>query len=223
MITPNYKLESEKLKQGYNYVIGIDEAGRGCLAGPVVAAAVLLDPVSVKNKANAWYKDIRDSKLLSAEKRFILEQLIKDNSITWGVGEVPHNIVDNINIHNATLLAMTKAVNSFKKTLERFDAHGTESKSHLLIDGKFILQGLEEAQYLTQEAIVGGDAKVLSISAASILAKTHRDRLMVKLHQKFPEYNFAKHKGYATLEHRIAVKTYGLSSVHRLSFCSNIV
>jgi len=220
---PNYKLERQSLANGYSYVAGTDEVGRGCLAGPVVAAVVALNPVSITDKRNAWHCAVRDSKLLSPEKRFMLEPLIKKNSLGWGVGVVRPDDIDELNIHHATLLAMAKAVQSFRKTLKIFDTHGTPVKLQLLVDGRFTVPGLSQSLVnIEQTAIVDGDASVLSISAASILAKTYRDRLMVKLHHKFPEYEFARHKGYATELHRWAIRKYGLTPVHRLSFCAKI-
>jgi ribonuclease HII len=222
MKIPNYKIERQSLDNGYTYVAGTDEVGRGCLAGPVVAAVVALNPAAITSKRDAWHRDIRDSKLLSPEKRFILEPLIRQNSLGWGVGVVKPNDIDELNIHHATLLAMAKAVQSFRKTLKIFDTHGTPVKLQILVDGRFTIPNLPQFFNIEQTAIVDGDASVLSISAASILAKTYRDRLMVKLHQKFPEYEFARHKGYATELHRWAIRKYGLTPVHRLSFCAKI-
>jgi ribonuclease HII len=220
MKIPNYKIEAEKAAAGFHHVAGVDEVGRGCLAGPVVAAAVLLDPASISRGRKAWHAGVRDSKLLSPEKRFMLEPLIKQYALGWGVGVVAPKKIDALNIHHAGLLAMRLAVDDFKKTLKRFDAHGTGAKLHLLIDGRFIIPNLAGyPRNIQQTAIIDGDASVLSISAASIIAKTYRDRLMVKLHQKFPAYNFARHKGYATPEHRAAIAAHGLTAVHRLSFC----
>jgi ribonuclease HII len=223
MKIPSYKIELDSLASGYNFAAGIDEVGRGCLAGPVVAAVVALDPQSISRSPKRWHKEVRDSKLLLAEKRFMLEPVIKQHSLAWGIGVVSPQFIDELNIHHASLLAMAKAMESFRKTLERFDTHGTKPKLHLLVDGRFTVPHVESLSLdITQTAIVDGDASVLSISAASILAKTYRDRLMVKLHQKFPNYEFAQHKGYATRLHRIAIAKHGLSPIHRLSFCANI-
>ncbi|MES3037713.1 MAG: ribonuclease HII [Bdellovibrionota bacterium] len=223
MKLPNYKIELQHLAQGYNFVAGIDEVGRGCLAGPVVAAVVALDPRAITGKRDTWHRGVRDSKLLSPEKRVILEPLIKRHSLGWGIGVVTPKFIDELNIHHATLLAMSKAGKSFIKVLERFDAHGTSVSVQLLVDGRFTIPNLSNlAINIEQTAIVDGDASVLSISAASILAKTYRDRLMVKLGQKFPRYEFARHKGYGTEVHRQAIQKYGLTSVHRVSFCAKI-
>jgi len=220
MKIPNYKLEQESLVSGYHFVAGIDEVGRGCLAGPVVAAVVALDPRTISRGSTRWHKEVRDSKLLLAEKRFMLEPIIKQHSLAWGIGVVSPQSIDELNIHHATLLAMAKAIVEFRKSLERFDTHGTGSRLRLLVDGRFTVPHLDDLSItIEQTPIVDGDASVLSISAASILAKTYRDRLMVKLHKKFPNYEFARHKGYATRAHRLAIEKYGLSPLHRLSFC----
>ena len=223
MKTPNYKIERESLANGYSFVAGIDEVGRGCLAGPVVAAVVALNPPSISSGPKQWHGEVRDSKLLSADKRFILEPVIKQHSLGWGIGIVSPEFIDELNIHHASLLAMAKAVESFRKTLERFDTHGTRQKLHLLIDGRFTVPNIHNSWLdIEQTPIIDGDARVLSISAASILAKTFRDRLMVKLHRKFPKYEFAQHKGYATRLHRLAIQKHGLTPIHRVSFCANI-
>src|SRR5262249_46414634 len=147
---------------------------------------------------------VRDSKMLLPEKRFMLEPVIKQYSLGWGVGVVSPQDIDELNIHHASLLAMRQAVNDLIKSLEKFDTHGTKAM-HILVDGRFGIPELFSSSYnFQQKAIIDGDVSVVSISAASILAKTFRDRLMVKLHQKFPQYNFARHKGYATKGHRTA-------------------
>ncbi len=207
-VKPNFKLEKTKLASGFSFVVGCDEVGRGSLAGPVVAAAVVLDP-----KQTYKLKEVRDSKQISAEKRFSLERVIKQYSLGFGIGVVSHEVIDQINIHKATLLAMKQAVESLEAKLKV-----SMKQTFIYIDGKFIIPELS----YEQQAVVGGDNKILSVAAASILAKTFRDRLMVKLHDKHPAYNFAQHKGYGTLQHRTAVKRFGVSAVHRLSFCSNI-
>ncbi len=125
MKIPSFKIENNSLSSGYHYVAGIDEVGRGCLAGPVVAAVVALDPASIKRRPSSWHSEVRDSKLLLPEKRFMLEPIIKAHSLGWGIGVVEPKFIDELNIHHASLLAMAKAVGSFRKTLKRFDAHGT--------------------------------------------------------------------------------------------------
>jgi ribonuclease HII len=234
----NFKYEKQKIKKGFSFVIGCDEVGRGCLAGPVVAAAVIL------NLGCKIYdlRGVNDSKVLKSEVREKLDEVIKENSIAWGVGIVGHRVVDKINIHNASLLAMRKAVESLldknKGAIPEFlsasekisgiqkqvvagprrsDALARDgSQTLLVIDGKFIIPNFN----IQQEAVIGGDGKVLSIAAASIIAKVYRDNLMKAFDKHYPLYKLAKHKGYATLEHRTAIKEFGLSPLHRLSFCS---
>lgn len=202
-----FGLEQSLRRKGYEIVIGCDEAGRGALAGPVVAAAVVFDkPVRAD-----WWEKIRDSKKLSPSLRAELASLIIDHAVGFGIGEVLPRVIDEINIHEATLRAMRDAV---RKSLI-----GLSGEMAILVDGKFPVPTFE----CYQQAIVEGDDKVHSISAASILAKVYRDMLMEQMEKEFPGYMFGQHKGYATLEHRKAIKKYGLSPVHRVSFCGNIL
>ena len=247
-----FKYENKKLKQGFCYIIGCDEVGRGCLAGPVVAAAVVFDRLKIKDKG-LRIVEIKDSKLLTAGKREELSENIKTNALVWGVGVVSQEVVDEINIHNATLLAMRKAVEGLiapsgvipsaaeeslfegvttaKGSLHSSDAllGRDDTKNVLLvIDGKFTIPSFDKATEgepklnMEQEAVIGGDNKILSIAAASIIAKVYRDELMRKLHQQYPIYNFAQHKGYGTLFHRTMILQNGLSPIHRKSFCKNL-
>lgn len=210
--------EKKKIQEGFLGVIGCDEVGRGCLAGPVVAAAVIFNCESL-NRINKIDEDlieqIKDSKLLTPKKREELAKFIKESSI-WSIAEVDEKIIDEINIHRASLLAMKKAV---ERLLLPSPAQGDSGQMLIVIDGKFKIPEFN----MKQEAIVGGDNKVLSIAAASIIAKVYRDELMQKLHEQFPEYNFSKHKGYATLHHREMIKKHGLTPRHRLSFCKSFV
>jgi ribonuclease HII len=203
------KYEQQKLRHGFEAVIGCDEVGRGCLAGPVVAAAVVLD-MGAKQK---WFANIRDSKLLTPKKRVELSSLIRAHSLAWGIGAVSPTKIDEVNIHYATLLAMAEAVNQLKGRML------SQGRYLIVVDGKFPIPNLT----LEQEAVVDGDNKVLSVAAASIVAKVYRDEYMVKQHERFPEYSFANHKGYATVAHREAINKHGLTPLHRLSFCANIV
>jgi ribonuclease HII len=205
--------ETKKISEGYSCVVGVDEVGRGSLAGPVVAAAVILD-CSMLNKIDPdLLTQVKDSKQLTAKKREELAGIIRNNFI-YSIGEVPQNIIDEINIHHATLLAIKEALG--KLFLEA--SYKTESV-HVAVDGKFIVPSLN----VSQEAVVDGDAKIFSIAAASIIAKVFRDKLMTVMHSEYPSYNFAQHKGYGTLHHRNAIKNFGLSPVHRLSFCSHLI
>ena len=177
-------------------VAGVDEAGRGPLAGSVVAAAVILDhPHSIIG--------LTDSKKLTAEKRGTLEKQIKQSAIAWAIGEASCTEIDKINILQASLLAMKRAILQL-----------SPMPGQVLIDGNRV----PDIPGLAMRAIVKGDLYEPCISAASILAKQFRDRQMVKLHQQYPQYQFAQHKGYPTRLHRSLLKQYGASPVHRVSF-----
>ena len=175
---------------------GCDEAGRGCLAGPVVAASVIFPP-------DYFNKDINDSKQLSEKKRFTLrEQIIKD-ALSYGVAECSNEEIDRINILQASILAMHRALDMLKVRPE-----------FIIVDGnKF-----HPYNGVPYQTIVKGDAKYLSIAAASILAKTFRDEKMTALSKDFPVYNWDKNKGYPTKEHRLAILQHGVSPLHRLSY-----
>lgn len=179
---------------------GVDEAGRGPLAGPVVAAAVILDP-------RRRIRGIADSKVLAAEVREELELKIKDRSIAWGLGWADAAEIDAINILQATMLAMRRAMLALR-------CH----PAHVIVDGDRCpsLAGLSID--CTIEAVIAGDASVTCIGAASILAKTARDRYMCELAGRFPGYGFEHHKGYGTPEHLAALRRLGPSPVHRRSF-----
>ncbi len=225
--------EKKKIQQGFNLVCGCDEVGRGCLAGPVIAAAVVLDPARLNDRVNRfrWFHSVDDSKRLSSTQREELDGVIKKYALGWAIGMVNPKGIDKINIHHASLEAMRRAVHSLLGQVKN-QSGGIKNnlKSHLgkqlsysdrdvqmfvVIDGKFILPKFD----MKQEAVVDGDAKILSIAAASIVAKVYRDNLMRLLDKKYPGYQFAQHKGYATKVHREAIQRYGLSDVHRSSFC----
>jgi len=175
---------------------GCDEAGRGCLAGPVYAAAVIL-PKDYKNKT------LNDSKQISEKKREILRIEIENEAIAFGVGIVDNHEIDEINILNASFLAMHRAVEQLKTTPEL-----------LLIDGN----RFKPFPNIPHECIIKGDGKFLSIAAASILAKTYRDDFMFSAHKKHPEYSWNNNKGYPTKAHREAIKKNGTTNIHRMSF-----
>lgn len=206
--------EKNKISKGYSYVIGCDEVGRGSLAGPVVAAAVI---INIGHKPQNWYSDVRDSKLLTAASREELAPLIKVNSVAWGIGVVPEKMIDKLNIHNASLLAMRKAIQNL--TIKHSHILENVRMSLVCVDGRFKVPQVS----FTQEAIVDGDNKIFSVACASIIAKVYRDTLMKKLDIRYPHYFFAKHKGYGTKAHVSQIKAHGLSEVHRLSFCGNII
>lgn len=174
---------------------GVDEAGRGPLAGPVIAAAVILDPASP-------IAGIDDSKKLSAARRQNLAGLIRDKALAWAVGRAEVEEIDRLNILQASLLAMARAVAALPITAQ-----------HVLVDGNFC----PEVQ-CTVEAVVDGDASVAAIGAASILAKVARDQEMVLLDSRYPGYGFAQHKGYPTKVHIEALSRLGVSKIHRCSF-----
>ncbi len=180
-------------------VCGIDEAGRGPLAGPVVAAAVILDAA---RPASTYLPGLNDSKKLSEKKRFDLAALIREQAIAWAVAEASVEEIDRLNILNATMLAMQRAVMGLAVAPER-----------ALVDGNRC-----PALPIPVEAVVKGDGKIAAIAAASILAKTVRDAGMLALHAAYPQYGFDRHMGYPTAAHRAALEMHGASPVHRKSF-----
>lgn len=219
MIFSRYKREREILNQNQCLVIGCDEVGVGPVAGPVVAAACILNPESIgeKRSKSKWHYRVRDSKTVNEKEREELEQVIKSNCLAYGLGSVNPEVIDEINIHKASLLAMRKAIENM---LEKFPLiqQGT-GKLFVLVDGRFKIPDLSFSNYeLQQEAIVDGDCQVLSIAAASIIAKVHRDNIMKKIHELVPYYGFDRHKGYNTKAHQRAIKENGVSLYHRKSF-----
>ena len=175
---------------------GTDEAGRGCLAGPVTAAAVILPEIFENYMLN-------DSKQLSEKKRERLKPIIEVESVCFAVKHIYPEKIDSINILNASILAMHKAIESLDKAPE-----------FIIVDGnKF-----KPLNKIPHQTIVKGDSKYLSIAAASVLAKTYRDEYMSKIHEEFPMYNWKQNKGYPTIEHREAIKKYGITKYHRKSF-----
>ena len=187
-LLPNYS--------GHRLECGCDEAGRGCLAGPVVAAAVIL-PLDFSCPG------LNDSKQLTELQRDELRIIIEQEAIAWAVALVDEKEIDEINILNASILAMHRAVDKLTVTPE-----------FIIVDGnKFKKYG-----NIPHQTIVKGDSKYLSIAAASVLAKTHRDELMMKLHGEFPQYGWDRNKAYPTISHRQAIKQYGVSPYHRLTY-----
>lgn len=175
---------------------GCDEAGRGCLAGEVFAAAVIL-PSDFENEI------LNDSKQLSERQRFLLRPIIEKEALAWAIGVVSAAEIDEINILNASILAMHRALENLKIKPE-----------HIIVDGN----RFKKFKETPHQTVVKGDGKFLSIAAASILAKTYRDERMAQLHAEFPQYNWAKNKGYPTAEHRAAIAEFGISPHHRKSF-----
>ena len=175
---------------------GTDEAGRGCLAGPVTAAAIIL-PEHFRNNL------LNDSKQLSETKRDVLKPIIEKSALCFGVAHIYPEEIDRINILNASIMAMHRAIDKLSNNLEFIIVDGNRFKPYK--DVPF-------------ECIVKGDSKYMSIAAASVLAKTYRDAYMVKLHDEYPMYNWKKNKGYPTKEHRAAIRKYGITKYHRKSF-----
>ena len=186
------------LKQYYHslFEAGTDEAGRGCLAGPVTAAAITLP----KNFTNDV---LNDSKQLSEVKRTLLKPILEDVAISFSVCHVFQDEIDEINILNASFLAMHRAIDKLQPLPDFIIVDGNRFKTYPNID---------------HECIIKGDGKYMSIAAASVLAKTHRDEYMAKIHEEFPMYNLKKNKGYPTKEHREAIRKYGITKYHRKSF-----
>lgn len=198
---PNFGEERKLWKKGINSVVGIDEAGRGPLAGPVVAVAVLVFGNGIKD-----LKGVKDSKEISSlERERLYNEIINHPQIEWGIGRVSEKVIDRINILQATKLAMKRAVKNLEKKYS-----GAE---YLLIDGNF---GIDLD--IPQKSIIKGDQKVFSCATASIIAKVSRDRMMMRYHKKYPEYGFNRHKGYGTRIHRETIKKCGFCDIHRKTF-----
>lgn len=198
---PDFSYENEAVKNGYKLVCGVDEAGRGPLAGPVCAAAVILP-------FDCEIEGLNDSKKISEKKREALYDVIIEKAIAFSVAYGTLQEIEEYNILEATYIAMNRAVD------------GLEIKpDYALIDGNRTPKGIK----IPCQTIVKGDSKSCSISAASILAKVTRDRLMLEYDKKYPQYLFAKHKGYGTKAHYDAIKQHGVCEIHRLSFLKNVL
>ncbi len=199
---PTWRVEKQLWREGFARVDGVDEVGRGPLAGPVVAGAVVL-PRTASGEATraAWVARLRDSKQLTAVQRDEIATDIR-RSCDWAIGAVSPQVVDQINILQATRLAMRRAVLALRGAPDA-----------LIVDGREVVE-----YAAAQRAVVAGDARCFSVAAASIVAKVWRDGVMSRLDQRFPGYGLAQNKGYATAEHRAALGTLGYSSIHRLSF-----
>ena len=195
------QIEEEMHNQGVNYICGIDEAGRGPLAGPVVVAAAIMPRDSMIEKVN-------DSKKVSEKNREALYEIITNEAIAWGVGIIDQKEIDKINILNATKEGLTLAVKSLQVKPDR-----------IIVDA---LTGIDTLG-IPYTSIIKGDAKCYSIAAASIIAKVTRDRIMRQWDEIYPQYGFEKHKGYGTKMHMDAIREYGICPLHRLSFVKNIL
>ena len=195
-----WDIENTLFCEGYDIIAGVDEAGRGPLAGDVYAAAVILPK-------NLIIEGLNDSKKISEKKRDALYDIIKEKAIAWAVATASVDEIDEYNIRNATYIAMNRALSDLKTKLD-----------YVLVDGDCI----KDCEY-PYSCVVKGDSKSASISAASILAKVTRDRYMAELSEKYPQYQFEKHKGYGTALHIEMLKKYGASEVHRKTFIKKFV
>ena len=198
---PDYEFEKAAVNSGFSCICGVDEAGRGPLAGPVCAAAVILPEGAV-------IEGLDDSKKLTEKKRERLYDIIKQTAVAYSVAYGTLEEIETVNILEATYLAMNRAIEGL-----------SVKPDFALIDGNRVPRGIK----IPCETIVKGDSRSMSIAAASVLAKVTRDRLMLEYDKKYPEYNFKKHKGYGTKEHTELIKQYGPCEIHRLSFLKNIL
>ncbi len=198
---PDYGYEKEALLKGFKYICGVDEAGRGPLAGPVCAAAVIL-PEGLE------IEGLNDSKKLSEKKREALFPIIKEKAIAYSVAFASVEEIDEVNILNATYLAMNRAIEGLQI-----------SADFALIDGNRVPTDIK----IPCETVIKGDSKSCSIAAASVLAKVTRDRLMLQLDKEYPQYNLKKHKGYGTKEHTDLILQHGVSPIHRKSFLKKLL
>ena len=195
------EFENKLYSEGLKYIAGIDEAGRGPLAGPVVVGIAIMKP-------DSFIEGVNDSKKISEKKRELLYEQITNEAIDWSVGIVDQNEIDEINILNATKKALHMAITNLKIKTDR-----------ILVDA---LEHIDTCG-IPYTSIIKGDAKVYSISAASIIAKVTRDRMMKEYDEIYPEYGFAGHKGYGTAKHIQAIKTYGPCPLHRKTFIKNFI
>ncbi len=197
---PDYAYELTAKEKGFSFVCGVDEAGRGPLAGPVCAAAVILPK-------NTVIEGLNDSKKLSEKKRESLFDVIKEKAVAWSVAFASVEEIEEFNILNATFIAMNRAID------------GLSTKADFaLIDGNRVPKDIK----IPCETVIKGDSKSMSIAAASVLAKVTRDRLMLELDEKYPLYEFKKHKGYGTALHMDLIRKYGPSECHRPSFLKKL-
>jgi len=215
---PTFQEEKRLWKKGYRYVVGLDEAGRGALSGPVVAAAVIFKKSKIKNQKSKLpriaeqsslrgrqfkIQNLRDSKKLTPKKREEFYKILTNHpQIKWGIGRVSEKVIDKINILEATKLVMIKAIKKLKR-----------KPDFLIIDGNFKLN-----LPIPQKSIIKADEKVFSVALASILAKVWRDKMMLRYHKKYPQYRFDLHKGYPTRLHLKMLKKHGPCKIHRKTF-----
>lgn len=210
-LTELKKIEEEFYQKGITSIAGIDEAGRGPLAGPVVVACVVMPKDSM-------IEGVNDSKKVSEKKREKLYEQITEEALGFGVGIISQEEIDRINILNATKEGLTAAIKEMEKDLQE-KQRGFEKPEIILVDALTKI----DTDHIPYKSIIKGDAKSYSIAAASIVAKVTRDRIMRAWDEVYPMYGFEKHKGYGTAAHIAAIKEYGLCPLHRRSFVKNIV
>ena len=198
---PDLEIETAAKANGFNFICGVDEAGRGPLAGPVCAAAVILPE-------NCEIDGLNDSKKLSEKKREALFDVIKEKALSYSIAFASVEEIEEFNILEATFIAMNRAIDGLDK-----------KPDYALIDGNRVPKGIK----IPCETVIKGDAKSSSIAAASILAKVTRDRLLLEYDKQYPEYNFKKHKGYGTKEHTDLILKHGISPIHRPSFLKKLL
>ncbi len=186
-------------------ICGIDEAGRGPLAGPVVASAVIMDEDCI-------IEGITDSKLLNEEEREEFYGIILEKCSSYSVSIISHSVIDKINILRATMKAMEESLDRLERKPDK-----------IFIDGNYFRLDNEREKTFNYETVVKGDSKIFAVSCASIIAKVTRDRLMKEFHEVYPLYNFTSHKGYASREHIDSIREHGLCDIHRKSFCRRIL
>ena len=205
------KIERELYQKGIKSICGIDEAGRGPLAGPVVVASVIMPEGSM-------IEGVNDSKKVSEKKREKLYEQIIEEAVAYGVGIIDQNEIDRINILNATKEGLTLCIKELEKDLKEKN-RGIEKPEIILVDALTKI----DTDHIPYQSIIKGDAKSYSIAAASIIAKVTRDRIMRQWDEVYPEYGFAKHKGYGTAMHISAIKQYGICPLHRKTFVKNFI
>lgn len=205
------KIEKSLYAQGINSICGIDEAGRGPLAGPVVVASVIMPQDSM-------IEGVNDSKKVSEKKREVLYEQIIEEAVAYGVGIVDQKEIDRVNILNATKEGLTTCIKELEEDLQT-KVRGFNKPEIILVDALTKI----DTDGISYRSIIKGDAKSYSIAAASIIAKVTRDRIMRQWDEVYPEYGFAKHKGYGTAAHIAAIKEYGLCPLHRKTFVKNFV
>ncbi len=201
---PNFYLERKLRREGYRFILGLDEVGRGALAGPVTAAGVILLADFFEKDPPSWTRLVRDSKRLSAKQReFLYEKVIGEtNLLHYATASISEKVIDKKNILQATKLAMKTVVQKI-----------TPSANVLILDGDFSIP-----LNIPQKSIIGADRRIFSVALASIIAKVTRDQLMINYHSQYPQYGFAQHKGYGTRHHLLMIKKYGNVDIHRQSF-----